>query len=96
LQRNKKYNSDLNIDNYTEIACDLLCLGCKKESGINSTFIGALKEFFQDEKMQNSKHKSHFEKIDYDNIDETVMINLNSLLSFILEKGEEESIKFVI
>ena len=87
---------DLNIDNYTEIVCGLLCLGYKKESEINSTFIASLKEFFQDERIQNSKYKSLFEAIDYDNIDETFMINLNSLIGLILEKGEEENIKFVI
>ena len=87
---------DLIIDNYTEIVCGLLCLGYKKESEINSTFIASLKEFFQDERIQNSKYKSLFEEIDNDNIDETFMINLNSLIGLILEKGEEENIKFVI
>ena len=74
----------------------MLCLGYKKESEINSTFIASLKEFFQDERIQNTKYKSLFEEIDFDNIDETFMINLNSLLGLILEKGEEENIKFVI
>lgn len=40
--------------------------------------------------------KSLFEEIDYENIDEIFMINLNSFLSLILEKGEEKSIKFMI
>ena len=68
-------------------------LGYKKESEINSTFIASLKEFFQEGRMQNSKYKSLFEENDYDNIDEIFMINLNSLLSLILEKGEEEIYK---
>ena len=76
--------------------CGLLCLGNKKESEINSSFIASLKEFFQDERIQSSKYKSLFEEIDYENIDETFMINLNSFLSLILEKGEEKSIKFMI
>ena len=71
----------------------LLFLGYKKESEINSTFIASLKEFFQEGRMQNSKYKSLFEENDYDNIDEIFMINLNSLLSLILEKGEEEIYK---
>ena len=31
--------------------CGLLCLGNKKESEINSSFIASLKEFFQDERI---------------------------------------------
>jgi len=88
---------DLCIENYSEIVCALYCLGFKKESGFHMTFIKTIKEFFiLDERIQCSKYSCLLNDIDYDNIDEDFMLNLNSLLTLILENGDEEKIKILI
>ena len=88
---------DLSIENYTEIMCGLLCLGFKKESGFNRTFIETIKKFYiLDEMIQKTKYSCLLNDIDYANIDEDFLSNLNSLLSLILENGSEEEIKILI
>ena len=71
-------------------------MGYKKESGININFVNAIKEFVDDERIQNSKYSFLLKHIYYQNIDKKFLSNLNSLLSLILKNGKEENIKFII
>ena len=81
---------------FNEIISALLCMGYKKESGININFVNAIKEFVDDERIQNSKYSFLLKHIYYQNIDKKFLSNLNSLLSLILKNGKEENIKFII
>ena len=81
---------------FIEIIRGLLCLGYKKESAINSSFVDSIKEFVLDERIQKSIYSSFLKDIDYQNIDQEFLSNLNSLLSLILNNGKEENVKFII
>ena len=50
-------------EDFIEIISGLLCLGYKKESAINSSFVDSIKEFVLDERI------SFLKDIDYQNID---------------------------
>ena len=86
-----------NADAYfIEIISGLLCLGFKKESAINNSFIDSIKEFVQDERIEKSIYSPLLNDIDYQNIAQDFMINMKLLLSLILTNGNEEKIKSII
>ena len=87
---------ELSEEYFIEIISDLLCLGHKKESAINSFFVDSIKEFSLDERIQNSKYSSLIKDIEYQNIDQDFLCDLNSLFSLILNNGSEENIKILI
>ena len=87
---------ELSEEYFIEIISGLLCLGHKKESAINSSFVDSIKEFSLDERIQNSKYSSLIKDIEYQNIDQDFLCDLNSLFSLILNNGSEENIKILI
>ena len=87
---------ELSEEYFIEIISGLLCLGHKKESAINSPFVDSIKEFSLDERIQNSKYSSLIKDIEYQNIDQDFLCDLNSLFSLILNNGSEENIKILI
>ena len=87
---------ELSEEYFIEIISGLLCLGHKKESAINSPFVDSIKEFSLDERIQNSKYSSLIKDIEYQNIDQDFLCDLNSLFSLILNNGSKENIKILI
>ena len=94
LQISKMFG--LEEEYFSEIVCGLLCLGFKKESGINSTFIATIKEFILDERISKSRYSLSLKEIDYSYIDEIFLSNLNSVLAKILANGDEKEINILI
>ena len=78
---------------YTEISCALYILGVKKGTPLNAILIEILKDFTQDEFIEDSKFCSQIKSINYEVINESFMKNLLLLYKLIKLNGDEEKIK---
>ena len=87
------YFLELGEQYFTEISCALYILGIKKGTPLNAILIEILKDFTQDEFIENSKFYSQIKSINYETINESFLKNLLCLYKLIKTNGGEEKIK---